>query len=70
MQFNGVSCNLYFKENVDIYFQTVTDEVFLAWCLCLDLDLKGTFHKSNEVEVKIGLLEMPCTLQQRRKKSN
>ena len=50
MQFNGVSCNLYFTENVDIYFQTVTDEVFLAWCLWLDLDLKGTFHKSNEVE--------------------
>ena len=50
MQFNGVSCNLYFTENVDIYFQTVTDEVFLAWCLWLDSDLKGTFHRSNEVE--------------------
>ena len=50
MQFNGVSCNLYFTENVDIYFQTVTDEVFLAWCLWLDSDLKGTFHRSNQVE--------------------
>ena len=50
MRFNGVSCNLYFTENIDIYFQTVTDEVFLAWCLWLDSDLKGTFHRSNEVE--------------------
>ena len=50
MQFNGVSCNLYFTENVDIYFQTVTDKVFLAWCLWLDSDLKGTFHRSNQVE--------------------
>ena len=50
MQFNGVSCNLYFTENVDIYFQTVTDEIFLAWCLWLDSDLKGTFHRSNQVE--------------------
>ena len=50
MQFNGVSCNLYFTENIDIYFQTVTDEVFLVWCLWLDSDLKGTFHRSNQVE--------------------
>ena len=50
MQFNGVSCNFYFTENIDIYFQTVTDEVFLAWCLWLDSDLKGTFHRSNQVE--------------------
>ena len=50
MQFNGVSCNLYFIEKTDIYFQTVTDEVFLAWCNWLDRDLKGTFYKSNEVE--------------------
>ena len=50
MQFNGVSCNLYFTENIDIYFQTVPDKVFLAWCLWLDSDLKGTFHRSNQVE--------------------
>ena len=50
MQFNGVSCNFYFTENVDIYFQTVTDKVFLTWCLWLYSDLKGTFHRSNQVE--------------------
>ena len=59
-KFNSLKCSLFFNstfiiylklvESRDIYFQDVSEDVFLAWCIWLSLDKKGTFYKSNDIE--------------------